>query len=158
MTIRRLLPLAAPLAAVALIGAGCGSSSDQPSADDAQSAYQSVRAQISGLGDSIGPAIVGAGSETDAQLSRAFAQLQARGQAAVERLQGLEVPDELKAKQQALSDALDRGTDDLADIASAARDSDAAAARTAVQELIADSQEIRDARAAFERALNDAAK
>ncbi|HKG38577.1 MAG TPA: hypothetical protein VKB25_06270 [Conexibacter sp.] len=157
MTIRRLLPPAALLAAVALIGAGCGSS-DEPSADDAQSAYQSVRAQIAGLGDSIGPAITGAGSETDAQLSRAFAQLQARGQAAVERLQGLEVPDELKEKREALGDALDRGTADLADIARAARDSDAAAARAAVEDLIADSQEIRDARAEFERALNDAAK
>jgi hypothetical protein len=158
MTIRRLLPLAAPLAAIALIGAGCGSSSDQPSAADAQTAYSSIRTQITGLGGSIGPAITDAGRETDVQLSDAFAQLNDRGQAAVARLDALDVPDDLKAKRQALSDALARGTADLADIARAARASDAAAARTAVQALIADSQQIRDARAAFERALNDAAR
>ncbi|HEU4701559.1 MAG TPA: hypothetical protein VFS37_03680 [Conexibacter sp.] len=55
-------------------------------------------------------------------------------------------------------DAIDRGTADLQQIARAAQDHDAAAAGDAVQELIADSQTIRDARAAFERALDEAAK
>jgi cytochrome c556 len=158
MTIRRLLPLAALLATVALIGAGCGSSSsDEPSASDAQSAYSSIRTQISGLGDSIGSAITGASRQTDVQLADSFAQLDDRAQATVERLQSLDVPDDLKDEQQALSDALDKGTGDLADIARAARASDAAGARAAAQQLITDSQQIRDARAAFERALNDAA-
>jgi len=157
MTTRRLLPLAALLATVALIGAGCGSSSDEPSASDAQSAYSSIRTQISGLGDSIGGAIVGARSQTDVQLADAFAQLNDRAQATVERLQALEVPDDLRDEQQALSDALDRGTADLADIARAARASDADAAKAAAQQLIADSQQIRDTRATFERALNNAA-
>lgn len=159
MTMRRLLPLAALLAAIALIGAGCGGgSSDQPSASDAQSAYASVRTQISTLGGSIGGAIGGASRETDVQLADAFAALAARGRAAVARLDDLEVPDDLVAKRDALRDAVDKGTGDLTDIATAARASDAAAARTAVQQLIADSQEIRDARAAFERALSDAAQ
>lgn len=159
MTIRRLLPLAALLATVALIGAGCGSSSsDEPSASDAQSAYSSIRTQISGLGDSIGQAMTGANRQTDVQLADSFAQLNDRAQATVERLQSLDVPDELRDERQALSDALDQGTGDLADIARAARASDAAGARAAAQQLIADSQQIRDARAAFERALNDAAK
>jgi len=159
MTMPRLLPLAALLAAVALAGAGCGgdSGSDGPSAADTQTAYSSVRAQITGLGDSIGTAITGASRDNDAQLADAFARLNARGQAAVARLQALEVPDELKDERQALSDALDQGTGDLADIASAARASDPAAASKAVQQLIADSQQIRDARAAFERALDGAA-
>lgn len=160
MTTPRLLPLAALLAAAALIGAGCGSSSssDEPSAADAQTAYSSVRTQISGLGDSIGTAITGASRQNDAQLADAFAQLNDRGQAAVARLQALEVPDELRDERQALSDALDQGTGDLADIARAARASDPSAASAAVRQLIADSQQIRDARARFERALNDAAK
>jgi hypothetical protein len=159
MTIRGLLPLAALLATVALIGAGCGggSDSDEPSASDAQSAYSSVRAQISGLGDSIGSAITGAGRQTDVQLADSFAQLNDRAQATVERLQALEVPDDLRDERQALSDALDQGTADLADIARAARASDAAGARAAAEQLVADSQEIRDARAAFERALSAAA-
>ncbi|HEV7774391.1 MAG TPA: hypothetical protein VGO48_14010 [Conexibacter sp.] len=158
MTMPRLLPLAALLAAVALIGAGCGSSSsDEPSAADAQTAYSSVRTQITGLGDSIGTAITSASRQNDVQLADAFAQLNDRGQAAVARLGALEVPDELRDERQALSDALDQGTGDLADIARAARASDADGARQAAQQLIADSQRIRDARARFERALNDAA-
>lgn len=159
MKMPRLLPITALLAALALIGAGCGSSSsDEPSASDAQSAYSSVRTQISGLGGSIATAMTAASRETDTQLSEAFAQLQDRGQAAIDRLNAVEVPDDVRETRQALSDALARGTADLADIARAARDSDAAAARAAAQELIVDSQQIRDARAAFERALNDAAK
>jgi hypothetical protein len=159
MTTPRLLPLAALLAAVALIGAGCGSSSDdEPSAADAQTTYSSVRTQITGLGDSIGSAITGANRQTDVQLADAFDQLRARGHAAVTRLQGLDVPDSLADERQALRDALDQGTEDLGNIADAARASDASAASAAVRQLIADSQQIRDARAAFERALNDAAK
>jgi hypothetical protein len=157
MTTRRLLPLAALLAAVVLAGAGCGGGSDQPSGADAQSAYGPIRTQISGLGDSIGEAISAASGETDVQLAAAFAQLDARGHAAVARLDALDVPDDLRAERQALGRALQQGTGDLADIASAARASDAAAARAAVQQLIADSQQIKDARAAFERSLNDAA-
>lgn len=157
MRIRRLLP-ATLLATVALIGAGCGgdSDSDQPSATDAQSAYESIRAQVSDLGGSIGEAIGNASNQDDAQLSAAFAQLQQRGQDAVERLRDLEVPDDLQDERDALREAVDQGSDSLADIARAARDHDAAAAQDAVQQLIADSQTIRQARAAFERALDEA--
>jgi hypothetical protein len=158
MTMPRLLPPAALLAAVALIGAGCGSSSDQPSAADAQTAYRSIKTQITGLGDSIGTAMTSADRETDVEFAHAFAQLDARGHAVVARLNALEVPNNLEDERQAFSEALARGTADLADIASAARASDAAAARSAVKQLIADSQQLGDARAAFERALNDAAK
>jgi hypothetical protein len=158
MTIRRLLPLPALLAAVALVGTGCGGGSDQPSASDAQTAYSSVRTQIYSLGASIGTAINGASRQTDVQLARAFAQLEDRGRAAIARLDTLEVPDELRDQRQALSDALDTVTGDLADIARAARANDADAARQAAQQLIVDSRQIKDTRAAFERALDDAAK
>ncbi|MFL5816483.1 MAG: hypothetical protein ACJ76L_02675 [Conexibacter sp.] len=158
MTTRQLLP-AALLAAVALIGAGCGGSSDdEPSAADAQTAYGPVKAQITGLGESIGTAMTSASRETDVEFAHAFAQLDARGHAVVARLNALEVPNDLDDERQAFSEALARGTADLADIASAARASDAAAARGAVKQLIADSQQLGNARAAFERALNDAAK
>ena len=158
MTTRRLLPLAGAVAVLALAGAGCGGGSDQPSAADAQTAYASIRAQIRGLGGSIGTAIGDASRETDAQLSSAFAQLNDRGQAAVARLEALDVPADLADERQALRDALEQGTADLADIARAAKASDADAARQAAQQLIEDSQTIRDARARFESALDAAAK
>ena len=157
MTTPRLLPAAVLLAAAALIGGGCGGSS-KPSAADAQTAYSSIKTQISGFGESIGTAMRSASRETDVEFADAFAQLNVRGHAVVERLNALEVPDELKAQRQAFSEGLARSTADLADIASAARSSDAAAARAAVKQLIADSQQLGNARAAFERALNDAAK
>jgi cytochrome c556 len=155
MTMRRLLPLAALLAAVA--AAGCGSS-DAPSADDAKTAYQSVRTQLSELGTSIGGAIQGAGRSTDSQLSETFSSLKENGRDTVARLDDIKVPDSLDDERQALRDAVAKGTDDLADIATAAKASDAAAARTAAQQLVSDSQDIRDARVKFEQALNDATK
>jgi Spy/CpxP family protein refolding chaperone len=157
MTTRRLLPAAIALATAALVAAGCGGGgSDQPSVADAQSAYQSIRTQVSNLGNAIGAEITNASRENDAQLSDAFDALQARGQAAVQRLQALDLPNDLTAKRDALRDALRRGTSDLHDIARAAGAHDAAAARDAVQQLIADSQTIRSARAAFENALAQA--
>jgi hypothetical protein len=158
MTIRRQIPLAAVLAtaAAALGAAGCGSGSDQPSAADTRAAYQSIRAQIVGLGGSIGQEITDASRETDAQLSIAFEQLHARGEAVIAKLRGLEVPSDLQDKRDALRDALDRGTADLADVADAVRAHDAAAARSAAEQLVRDSQTIRDTRDSFERALADA--
>jgi hypothetical protein len=158
MTITRALPLAALLTAAALVGAGCGSdaSSDEPSAADASAAYRSIRTQIVSLGDSIGQEITSARTETDAQLTSAFDDLDARGRAAVARLQGLDVPAELDDELQALRDALDRGTQDLADIASAAQAHDASSASSAVRQLIADSRTIGDARDDFEHALEQA--
>lgn len=152
MTIRRLLPLAALLATAALIG--CGGSS-QPSAADAKTAYAPLRVQIVTIGGSIGAAITAA-SRTDVQLESAFSALAARGRAAVARLDSLKVPDSLVAKRDALRDAIDKGTGDLSDIATAARAHDAAAARTAAEQLVSDSQQIGTARAAFESALSSA--
>ncbi len=153
MTIRRLLPLAALLATAALIG--CGGSS-QPSAADAKTAYAPLRVQIVTIGGSIGAAITAASRETDVQLESAFSALAARGRAAVARLDSLKVPDSLVAKRDALRDAIDKGTGDLSDIATAARAHDAAAARTAAEQLVSDSQQIGTARAAFESALSSA--
>lgn len=157
MTTRRLLSVGALLTTAALIVAGCGSSeSEQPSAADARAAYQSIRTEIAGLASSIGDEITNAPNETDVQLTSAFGRLNARGQAAVARLRDLELPDSLDDERQALRDALDAGTQDLADIADAARDSDGAAAASAVRQLIADSRTIADARDDFEHALEQA--
>jgi len=153
MTMRRLLPLAALLAAIAI--AGCGGS-DQPSAADAQSAYKPLRTQIVALGGSIGDAITNAGRQTDVALASTFAALAARGRSAVARLDELDVPKDLVAERNALRDAIDKGTGDLSDIATAARAHDAAAARTAASQLVTDSEQIKQARDAFEQALDRA--
>lgn len=94
-----------------------------------------------------------ASDETDAQLAAQFDALAARGRAQKAALDAVDVPDSLTAERNALRDALAKGTDDLTDIATASKASDAAAARTAAEKLVADSEQIRSARDAFETAL-----
>lgn len=154
MRSRRLVTLIALLATAALIGCG----SDEPSADDAQEAYQSVQSRLSDLGQSIGEELQAARGRSDAALQRAFTQLQARADEATQQLRDLDVPGELADERDALRDAVDRGTDDLGDVVAAIRDKDAAAAREAAQQLVIDSDAIRRAREAFEQALDEATR
>jgi hypothetical protein len=149
------LPLTALLVAAALVGCG---DSDEPSADDAKAAYESVQTRLSNLGDSIGRQLQSAGGQSDEALERAFGELQARADAATEQLRGLDVPDDLADERDALRDAVDRGTDDLGDVVSAVRGADVDAAREAVEQLVADSEAISEARDAFERALDEATR
>jgi curli biogenesis system outer membrane secretion channel CsgG len=158
MTTDRLLPLAA-LAAAVLI-AGCGSSTTKtttaPTANSAKAAYTPVQAQIKGLGTDIGAAITAAPKSTDAALAATFTGLATRARIEVTALDGLAVPAQLTAARNALRDAVEKGTGDLQDIATASRAHDATAARTAAEKLVADSEVIRTARAAFEQSLNAA--
>jgi hypothetical protein len=154
MRSRRLLSLIAVLATAALIGCG----DDAPSAEDARSSYQSVQSSLLNLGRDIGREIQDARNQTDARLERAFDELQERADAATEQLRDLEVPDDPADERDALRDAVDRGTDDLADIVAAVRDADAEAAGEAAQQLVADSEAIRKAREAFEQALDAATR
>jgi hypothetical protein len=158
MTTRRLLPLAALVAAVLI--AGCGGSGTKttsaPSASAAQAAYVPVQTQIKSIGTDIGTAISGAPKATDAALTTQFSGLATRARTEVTAVDGLVVPAQVTATRTALRDALDKGAGDLQDIATASRAHDAAAARTAAEKLVADSEVIRSARAAFERSLNAA--
>jgi hypothetical protein len=154
MTTSRIAPLAALGAALTL--AACGSSSSGPSAADARAAYAPIKTQVVSLGTDIGTAIGEAPKETDAQLATQFDALSARGRKEKAALDALQLPDSVVAARNALRDALRKGTDDLSDIATAAKASDAAAARTAAEKLVADSEQIRTTRAAFEQALSAA--
>ncbi len=152
MTIRRLSSFAALVAVLAL--AACGSSkSSGPSAEDARTAYAPVKTQISKLGGDIGAAVQAASNETDAKLATQFAALTTRGRAQAAALGKLDLPASATDTRDALQDALRKGSDDLSDITTAARASDAAAAHAAAEKLVADSQQIETARAAFEKAL-----
>ena len=155
MRSRRLLPLAAVLAAAAL--AGCGGD-DSPSAEDARASYESVQQRLQDLGRDIGREIQDARNQTDARLERAFDQLQQRADEATEQLRDLDVPGDLADERDALRDAIERGADSLGEIVQAVRDADVAAAGQAAQDLVTDSEAIRTARQEFERALDDATR
>ena len=152
----RLPSLVVLLMAVALIGAGCGE--DEPSAEDAQASYQSIQTRIENLGATIARELQAAGGGTDAALIATLADLQEQANATAEQLGDLEVPDELVQERDELRDALQQGAEDLGGVRDAVRDADAQAAREAVQDLVADSQEIREARTEFEQALEDATR
>ena len=157
MTTTRLLPLAA-LAAAVLI-AGCGASIKHvktvttPSGSTARAAYAPVQTQIESLGTDIGSAVDGAPKQTDAALATQFTGLATRARTEIAAIDGLGVPTQAPAARTALRDALEKGTGDLQDIATASRAHDATAARTAAGKLVADSEVIRTARAAFEQSL-----
>lgn len=154
---RRPTSLIALLATAAAIGAGCGDS-DEPSAEDAQAAYDSLQTRIENLGGAIGAELQAARNQTDAALERAFERLEQRGDAVVQQLRDLEVPDDLTDERNALRDAIERGTQDLGDIVTAVRESDPDAARQAAEDLVTDSQAISEARAEFEQALENATR
>ena len=152
MPSRRLLSLLAVLATVVLIGCG----DDAPSADDARASYESVQSRLQDLGSDIGRQMQDARNQTNARLERAFEQLQTRADEATEQLRDLDVPDDLADERDALRNAVDRGTDALADVVQAVRDGDAEAAGEAAQQLVEDSEAIRTAREKFEQALDAA--
>lgn len=155
---RRLFCLVLALAALGSVAlTGCGDS-DEPSAQETQEAYDAIQTRIEGLGAAIGAAVQAARSETDAAVERAFERLEQRGQAVQEQLSELAVPDDLADERDALRDAIERGSEDLGDIAAAVRASDPEAARQAAEDLVRDSQAIREARDAFEQALASATR
>ena len=149
------LTLAALLAAFA--AAGCGSS-DSPSADDAKPTYEPLSAEVAALGRSAATAVVNAKRSTNRELLSTFPSLAERGRATIARLDQLDVPDDLDDERRALRDALDKGIDDLDDLALAAKVGDPDAAYRAAAQLTADSPDIRSARAALDRAFDDATK
>lgn len=155
---RRLPCLVLALAALAGAAlAGCGDS-DEPSAEDTQAAYESLQTRIENLGGAIGTELQAARNQTDAALERAFERLEQRGDAVAAQLRDLEVPDDLVDERNALRDAIEKGTNDLGDIVTAVRESDPDAARQAAEDLVTDSEAIREARDEFEQALENATR
>lgn len=158
-------------AAALLLGAGllagCGSDDDGSTTASSTPAttatvsvaaaaadYAPIRAEVLAIGNDIGTTVQGADRQTDDALATQFGDLAERTEAAVARLEALDVPADLDTALGELSDALQSGADDLRAIAEAARAHEPQAAREAVQRLYSDSQGIREARAAVDRALS----
>jgi hypothetical protein len=149
--------------AAAIAAAGCGSSDDSstttgPTAADAQDAYAATKSKLSNLGSRIGAALSGASGQSVDQLESQFSDLQQQAQQQVDAIRDLDVPGQLADERDALSDAVDKGKDDIRELVAAVRDKDAAAARTAAQNLVTDSATIKSARQKFESALSSATR
>lgn len=135
--LRRIAGVALVVAAGAL--SACGGDNEQEFID----ASNKTTSEISAIGQDIGSTVSGAGDQTDAELRRQFTRLADRAAKAVKDLDALDPPDDdIRKTVDELSSALTKGQKDLENIASAAGASDAAAARTATQELVKDSPAI----------------
>lgn len=164
---RAALAGAASLLLAAGLFAGCGSDDDGGSttaastpattatlsAAEAATAYTPIDTEIRTIGEDIGTTVTDAPRQTDDALAEQFADLAERAEAAVGRLEALEVPADLDTALDNLREALQVGADDLRDIAEAARAHDPQAAKEATQRLVSDSAGIREGRDEVKRAL-----
>jgi hypothetical protein len=119
----------------------------------AAAAYAPIRAEIGAIGRDLGTAVVNAPRASDAELADQFSALTVRAEAAVTRLEGLNVPARVDTALDDLREALSTGADDLRAVATAAREHDAQAAKEATQRLVSDSAGIKQARAEVEQQL-----
>ncbi len=139
-------------------GSGTGGSittttSPRLSVAGAAAAWAPIRVEVVAIGQDIGTAVTQARSASDAEIADQFTALTVRTEAAVARLESLNVPARVDTALDELRVALQDGADDLRAIATAARAGDAQAAREAVERLVSDSEGIREARADVERQL-----
>lgn len=119
----------------------------------AAAAYAPIRAEVVTIGRDLEVAVRQAAVRSDAEVADQFTALAVRVEAAVARVESLNVPARLDTALDDLRVALQDGADDLRAIATAARAGDAQAAREAAQRLVSDAAGISEARAEVERQL-----
>lgn len=141
--------LAAPLAfAVTFVLAACGESEDEAFSKD----FRGVNERIVALGKDVGKTVNGASGKEDKQIEDEFGRLaQSTGELAQD-VDELEPPDKLTATTDDLVESLGDAKDALGEIEQAAAKHDAQAARKATIQLVASSDDLREARLKLARA------
>ena len=140
---------ATAVAALALVLGACGGSDDDDAAfkDD----YAAESAKIERIGTDIAAAIRRAPSTSDADLARRFTHLADRADASAAALRKLDAPDGLSAERDELAEAVEAGSDDLRDVATAADGGDVKGGAAGGEALARDSRAIRAARRELDR-------
>ena len=129
------------LACVALVA--CGDSGDD---DGYKEEFPPLSRQIVELGEEVGAGIESAGESTDEALADDFDEYAQELGDIEQKLDDLEPPEDLADAQDDLVSAIGDVQNSLEQIAAAARESDAPAARQATMDLIESSEALRDAR------------
>jgi hypothetical protein len=137
----------AVLAALAL-GGGCGEDEREAYTDD----VRPLSRQIGSLGEYTGTAVEGAERRTDQQIERQFSQIADELRRLRRELEELEPPDEFRAVQRELAEAMRVVEDALRGIERAAAQNDPDAARQATIELLRSSEDLSGARRKLNRA------
>ncbi len=120
----------------------CGDSGDDGYKDE----FPALSRQIVALGEQVGAGIENAGESTDASLADDFDEFAQTLGDIEQKLDDLDPPDDLAESQDELVAAIGDVQTSLEEIAEAARESDAPAARQATMDLIESSEALRDAR------------
>jgi hypothetical protein len=144
---RALIAAVLALAATPALAA-CGGSDEDAFKKD----FRGVNGRIAALGKDVGKTVNEASGKKDTQIEDEFGELaQSTGELAQD-VDELEPPDKLTATKDDLVESLGDAKDALSDIEQAAAKHDAQAARKATIQLVASSDDLRDARVKLERA------
>jgi hypothetical protein len=131
---------------VVLALTACGKSAQDRYRDD----FPPIDRDLAALGADVGAAIKAANSSTNEQLARRFGGYARRLDELRDRLDDLEPPAQLKGEHDRLTRAATETERALADVASAARAGDAAAAGAAATRLVRAGQDLDAARRAID--------
>jgi hypothetical protein len=152
MAIRPAVPV---LLAVAVLAAGCGSSSHKAATADAafKRGFQQQLVVLHTIGTQVSTAVQSASHQTDAQLKASFKGIAANTRPLIAGLARLSPPAKYRADMDAMRSALSRAYADLRAIAVAAGRHRAKAAKQATNALLSDSVAIKAADTRLSKAL-----
>ena len=142
---RTLVSLLLPLAL-----AGCGGGAEE----EYKEGFPSINERLVALGQDLGGSVANAGGSTNQELGDRFDDY-AQELGDLQQLDELEPPDDLAEGQDRLVSAMGEAQGALEELANAAEQGDADAARRATAQLVASSRELRDARRTLEGAVQD---
>jgi hypothetical protein len=141
--------IASIVAALAL--AACGGGSE----DDYREEFGPLSDRLVALGQQVGDTIEMAGESTDRQLADDFDEFAQQLGDLRGELEDLDPPDDLDKEHDELVEVMGEVRGSLEDIAKAADEQDPDAARTATEELVQQSSELRDVRERLAREVRE---
>jgi hypothetical protein len=133
-------------ALVSLAFAACGEDDDTAFKED----YNTAVKPLSELNDDIGSSLRGAAGQSNDAIAKKFQELADKAQQARDNLAELDPPEDAQKSFDQLLSSLQKGTDDLRAVATAAEDGDPAAARQAAQDLVSSGEQIQKAETALQ--------
>jgi methyl-accepting chemotaxis protein len=141
----------ASTAAALALGACGGDGSEDEYKDD----FRPFNERLVGLGQQVGDTIEGAGESTDQQLADDFDDFAQQLGDLRGELEDLDPPDDLDEEHDELVEVMGEVRGSVEDIAKAADEQDPDAARTATEELVQQSSELRDVRERLAREVRE---
>jgi len=136
---------------LALAGAGCGESDE----DKYKEEFPPLSRELFGLGKDVGRSIKGASNSTNEQLAADFDNYAEQLGQVQQEIDELQPPDDLAEDQEELVSSIGDVQGALEDIAKAASQGDAQAARRATLDLIQSSEDLRSSRSKLSDAVRE---